>query len=52
MPPGDLRAEALRQVMNHAAIGELRVDIERVALKDIESAWQRDVRGRRLVVIP
>ena len=52
MPPMDLLAEALRQVMNHAASGELRVDIEPVALKDIESAWQRDVRGRRLVVIP
>jgi NADPH2:quinone reductase len=52
MPPMDLLANAMRQVMDHAARGELRVDIEPVALQDIESAWQRDVRGRRLVVIP
>jgi NADPH2:quinone reductase len=52
MPPMDLLTEAFRQVMNHAARGELRVDTEAVALREIESAWQRNVRGRRLVVIP
>jgi hypothetical protein len=44
--------DALQQVMTHAAQGRLRIDRERVALRDIESAWQRDVHGRRLVVIP
>ena len=52
IPPMDLLADAMRQVMDHAARGELHVDTEAVALKDIESAWERDVRGRRLVVIP
>ncbi|MGA2588560.1 MAG: zinc-binding dehydrogenase [Bryobacteraceae bacterium] len=52
IPPKEVLTDALQQVMNHAARGKLRVDIERVPLKDIEGAWERDVRGRRLVVIP
>jgi NADPH2:quinone reductase len=33
--------------------GKLHADIERVPLKDIESAWQRaDIQGKRLVIIP
>jgi hypothetical protein len=44
--------DALQQVMNHAAQGRPRVDTEQVALGDIEAAWERDVHGRRLVVIP
>jgi len=44
--------DAFQQVMNHAASGKLRVDSERVSLMDIEGAWERDVPGRRLVVIP
>lgn len=36
-----------------AASGKLRIDIERVALANVESAWQReDVHGRRLVITP
>jgi NADPH:quinone reductase-like Zn-dependent oxidoreductase len=36
-----------------AASGKLRVDIERVPLADVESAWQRQgTAGRRLVFIP
>jgi hypothetical protein len=38
--------------MTRAARGELRIDTERVPLAAIENAWQRDVRGRRLVIIP
>jgi hypothetical protein len=52
VPPREVLTDALRQVMNHAAQGLLRVDSERVALRDIEGAWERDVHGRRLVVIP
>jgi hypothetical protein len=32
---------------------KLSMDIEQVALKDIESIWQRtDFQGRRIVVVP
>ena len=51
-PPWDVLADAFQQVMNHTANGELRIDIERVALSEIESAWTRDVPARRLIVIP
>jgi NADPH2:quinone reductase len=52
IPPREVLTDALQQVMNHAAQGLLRVDSERVALRDIERAWERGVHGRRLVVIP
>lgn len=52
IPPGNVLANALQQVMAHAAAGELQVDTERVPLADIENAWQRDQRGRRLVATP
>lgn len=52
MPPLDLLVEAMQRVMAHAATGELHVDTERVPLTDIENDWQRDQRGRRLVIVP
>jgi NADPH2:quinone reductase len=52
IPPRNILADALQQVMAQAAAGELRVDTERVPLADIENAWQRDQQGRRLVIIP
>jgi NADPH:quinone reductase-like Zn-dependent oxidoreductase len=52
IPPREVLTDAFQQVMNHAAQGLLRIDSERVALKDIENAWERDTHGRRLVVIP
>lgn len=52
IPPREVLTDALEQVMNRAAQGLLRVDRERVALRDIEGAWERDTHGRRLVVIP
>ena len=50
IPPRDVLREALLQVMAYAAKGELHIDTERVPLADIESAWQRDQPGRRLVI--
>src|SRR5215469_4031934 len=50
IPPRDVLADALQKVMAHAASGELRVETAAVTLAEIESAWQRDGRGRRLVV--
>lgn len=52
IPPGNVLADALRQVMAYAANGELQVDTKRVPLADIESAWQAEQHGPRLVVIP
>lgn len=52
VPPREVLTDALQQVMTHAARGLLRIDSERVQLRDIESAWQSDVHGCRLVVIP
>jgi NADPH2:quinone reductase len=52
IPPGKVLTATFQQVMNHAACGKLLVDSERVPLMDIEGAWERDVHGRRLGVIP
>ena len=52
IPPREVLTDALQQVTNHAAQGLLKVDCERVALSEIEGAWERDSNGRRLVVIP
>jgi NADPH:quinone reductase-like Zn-dependent oxidoreductase len=52
IPPWDVLTDAFQQVMNHAASGKLRIETERVPLAEIEDAWERQVQGRRLVVIP
>lgn len=52
IPPFDVLQDAFQQVMGHAAKGQLRIDTERVPLADIESAWEREQPGRRLVIIP
>jgi len=52
MPPREVLADALQQVMAHAASGELQIETERIPLADIETAWQRDQQGRRFVIIP
>lgn len=52
IPPREVLANALQQVMAHAASGELHVDTERVPLANIDDAWQRDQRGRRFVIMP
>jgi hypothetical protein len=44
--------DAFQQVMAGAARGELRIEVEQVPLDQVESAWQRDGHGRRLVLIP
>lgn len=52
IPPREALVDALQKVMMHAASGELRVETEMVPLAEIENAWRRDARGRRLVVTP
>ena len=52
IPPREILADAFRQVMSHAASGELTIETERVPLAEVENAWQRDPAGRRLVINP
>ncbi len=52
MPPREVLADALQQVMVHAASRELQIETERIPLADIEAVWERDQRGRRFVIIP
>jgi NADPH2:quinone reductase len=51
IPPRDVLLEAFQKVMAYAATGELQIETERVPLHEIETAWQRDRPGRRLVVV-
>lgn len=44
--------EAVRQLMSNVATSKLRIDTERVPLREVKDAWQRDQRGRRTVIIP
>jgi NADPH:quinone reductase-like Zn-dependent oxidoreductase len=44
--------EAVRQLMSNVGTGKLRIETERVPLRDVEDAWQRDQHGRRTVIIP
>jgi len=51
VPPREALMDAFQQVMTHAALGDLRIDIERVPLEDVECAWERESRGRRIVFV-
>jgi NADPH2:quinone reductase len=44
--------EAVRHLIANVATGKLRIDTERVPLREVEDAWQRDQHGRRTVIIP
>jgi NADPH:quinone reductase-like Zn-dependent oxidoreductase len=52
IPSYDVLMDAFQQVLTRAASGELRIDVEQVPLREVESAWQRDGHGRRVVFIP
>lgn len=52
IPSRDVLLDAFHQVTSRAARGELRIDVERVPLTNVENAWQRKEHGRRLVLIP
>lgn len=52
IPPMDVLAGALQQVMDHAAAGQLHIETEQVPLSEIEEAWEREGNVCRLVVIP
>jgi NADPH:quinone reductase-like Zn-dependent oxidoreductase len=52
IPSREVLVDAMQQVMARSARGELHIETERVALRDIESVWGRPESGRRIVVIP
>jgi NADPH:quinone reductase-like Zn-dependent oxidoreductase len=52
IPPIEVLMDAFQQILTRAASGELRIDVEQVPLADVESAWRREGRGRRIVLIP
>jgi NADPH:quinone reductase-like Zn-dependent oxidoreductase len=53
MPALDVISAALRQLMDLAARGKIKIDVEAVPLRYVEEMWARgDTHGRRLVVVP
>lgn len=50
--PPEVYTSALPALMTRAARGELRVDVEPVALAEVGAAWAREPGGRRLVLVP
>jgi NADPH2:quinone reductase len=52
IPSREVLVAAMHQVLEWGAAGTLRVETDQVPLADIEQAWTRAERGRRLVVIP
>jgi NADPH:quinone reductase-like Zn-dependent oxidoreductase len=52
MPARDVLVDAMRQILAWGAAGTIRIETETNPLADIEQAWQRTERSRRLVVIP
>jgi NADPH:quinone reductase-like Zn-dependent oxidoreductase len=54
-PPVDLRREAYLRLTEHAARGDVRVDVERVPLAEVAGAWERQRRatgGPKTVIVP
>jgi NADPH:quinone reductase-like Zn-dependent oxidoreductase len=52
--PFEVRRDAYRRLTEHAARGDIQVDVERVPLEDVENAWRRQQEGpgAKLVVVP
>ena len=51
IPPRGVLAQAFEEVMGHAAKRELHIETELAPLQDVEKAWQRELPGRRLVMM-
>jgi len=52
IPPFEVLVDAMKQVMERGARGELRIETERVAMPEIESAWKRaGTAGSRMVAV-
>ncbi|MGH9497452.1 MAG: quinone oxidoreductase family protein [Candidatus Sulfotelmatobacter sp.] len=44
--------EAVPQILGHGARGELKLETQRVALSDVESAWSKKADDGRIVFVP
>jgi NADPH2:quinone reductase len=54
-PSLKIRREGYRQLTEHAARGEITVDVEPIALEDVHEAWERQRQaggGPKLVIVP
>jgi hypothetical protein len=49
-----VRRDAYKQMLRHAAAGELTVDYELLPLERVAEAWERQAAspGRKLVLVP
>jgi NADPH2:quinone reductase len=52
IPPREVLLEAIQQVLDHGAKGDLHVETESMPLAEIETAWRRNEPGKRIVIIP
>ncbi len=53
MPPMEVLFDAMQEVMKRGAMGELRIETERVVFAEVESVWKRAGQaGRRVVLAP
>ena len=52
--PLELRRDAYGRILEHAAAGEIAIELERVPLRDVAGAWERQSAGTRskLVLVP
>lgn len=51
IPSREVLLEAMQQVLTRGAQGELKIETERVALREIEKVWDRREESRRRVVV-
>jgi NADPH2:quinone reductase len=53
MPPREVLFDAMKQVLERGALGELRIETQRAPMAEIESVWKRAGQaGRRIVMVP
>ena len=52
IPPREALATAMKQVMDWAAAGQITIETETIPLAQVQEAWQRNERSRRIVLIP
>ena len=54
-PPMDVKRDAYRRLTEHAANGDIVVDVDRRALDDVEAAWEHQRQaagGPKMVLVP
>ena len=54
-PPIELRRDAYRRLTEHAAAGDIEVDLERLPLEEVGTAWERQQQPAgtpKMVLVP